>query len=248
MVFVDAVHMAPHRRIQVQDLGCDFLACSPYKFYGPHMGVLWIRSDLLAELDVPKLVPAPEAGPERFESGTINAEGMAGATAAVDFLAGLAGPGYSSRAEKLDAFFSELQVREGALLTRLWEGLDSIPGIVLYGPPPSEDRAPTLSFTVNGLASREVSSRLANEFGAFLSHGNFYAYTVVERLGLKDEGMVRAGISLYTTEEEVDRVVEGWRESRAGEVRTSRRIGVGPRPSSAGIFDPERLTISSRGT
>ncbi len=208
-VFVDAVHMAPHRRIQVRDLGCDFLAVSPYKFYGPHLGVLWIKSELLADLDVPKVVPAPEVGPERFESGTINSEGMAGAAAAVDFLAGLAGSGYSTRPEKLDALFSELQIREGALLTRLWEGLDSIPGVVLYGPPPSEDRAPTLSFTVDGWGSRDVSSRLANEFGAFLSHGHFYALTVAERLGLKEVGLARAGVSLYTTEEEVDRVVQG---------------------------------------
>ena len=178
LVFVDAVHMAPHRRIQVQEMGCDFLACSPYKFYGPHLGVLWIKAELLAELDIPKLVPAPEVGPERFESGTINSEAMAGAGAAVNFLAGLAGPGYSSRAEKLDALFSELQTREGALLTRLWEGLLPIPGIVLYGPPPSENRAPTLSFTVDGWVSRDVSSRLANEYGAFLSHGHFYALTV----------------------------------------------------------------------
>jgi selenocysteine lyase/cysteine desulfurase len=134
---------------------------------------------------------------------------MAGATAAVDFLAGLAGPGYASRVEKLDAFFSELQLREGALLTRLWKGLESIPGIKLYGPRPSENRAPTVSFTVKGRVARDVSSSLANEFGAFLSHGDFYASTVVHRLGLTEEGMVRAGVSLYTTEEEVDRVIEG---------------------------------------
>jgi cysteine desulfurase family protein (TIGR01976 family) len=209
LVFVDAVHMAPHRRIQVRDLGCDFLACSPYKFYGPHLGVLWIKGELLADLDVPKLVPAPNVGPERFESGTMNSEGMAGAAAAVDFLAGIAGSGYTSRGERLDALFTELQHREGALLARLWEGLDANPGVVLYGPPPSGNRAPTVSFTVKGLGSRDVSSRLANEFGAFLSHGDFYAHTVVERLGLKEEGMVRAGISLYTTDEEIDRVIEG---------------------------------------
>lgn len=208
-VFVDAVHMAPHRRIQVRDLGCDFLAVSPYKFYGPHLGVLWIKSELLADLDVPKVVPAPNAGPGRFESGTINSEGMAGAGAAVDFLAGLAGAGDSTRAEKLDALFLELQVREGNLLTRLWEGLECLPEVVLYGPPPSEDRAPTLSFTVKGWVSRDVSSRLANEFGAFLSHGHFYALTVADRLGHKKDGVIRAGVSLYTTEEEVDRVLAG---------------------------------------
>ena len=215
-VFVDAVHLAPHRRIRVEDLECDFLACSPYKFYGPHMGVLWIRGDLLEQMDVPKVAPAPDAGPERFESGTLNAEGMAGTTAVVDFLAGLAGPDPAPRREKLDELFSGLPTRESALLERLWSGLNVIRGVRLYGPPPEEERAPTLSFTVAGLTPREVSSRLADEAGAFLSHGNFYASTVVDRLGLRPHGTVRAGISIYTTAEEVDRVVEGVGRIAAG--------------------------------
>jgi cysteine desulfurase family protein (TIGR01976 family) len=215
-VFVDAVHLAPHRRIDVRALGCDFLTCSPYKFYGPHVGVLWARREILAEMDVPKLTPAPDAGPERFESGTVNAEGMAGTTAAVEFLARLVLEGEKPKAEaaltrsvRLDAVFSELMPREGALLARLWEGLAGVPGVRLYGPPPGPGRAPTLSFTVGGLPAREVSSRLADGVGAFLSHGNFYAATVVDRLGLRDRGLVRAGISLYTTTEEVDRLIGG---------------------------------------
>jgi cysteine desulfurase family protein (TIGR01976 family) len=215
-VFLDAVHLAPHRRIDVRALGCDFLTCSPYKFYGPHMGVLWMRRELLAEMDVPKVVPAPDAGPERFESGTVNAEGMAGTTAAVEFLAKLVSEGTKPKAEaaltrsaRLDVFFSELAPREGALLARLWDGLAEIPGVRLYGPPPGPDRAPTLSFSVGSLSAREVSSRLADGVGAFLSHGNFYAATVVDRLGLRDRGLVRAGISLYTTAEEVDRLIGG---------------------------------------
>ncbi|NNM05269.1 MAG: cysteine desulfurase-like protein [Gemmatimonadetes bacterium] len=210
-VFVDAVHLAPHRRIQVEDMGCDFLACSPYKFYGPHMGVLWIRSELLETMQVPKVAPAPKTGPGRFESGTVNSEGMAGTTAAVEFLCSLAIPDLGSREEKLDAVFSALQEREGVLFERLWRGLADHPRVHLYGPPPSEDRAPTLSFTVEGTPAREVSARLADESGAFLSHGDFYAATVVDRLGLRPHGMVRAGVGIYTTEEEVDRVVEGVR-------------------------------------
>ena len=218
-VFVDAVHLAPHRRIRVGELHCDFLACSPYKFYGPHMGVLWLRGDLLENLDVPKVESAPNQGPERFELGTVNAEGMAGSTAAVDFLAGLAADGGSlgrephadpsARRALLDAFFTELAPREEALLERLWNGLAAIPGVRLYGPPPGQDRAPTLSFTVDGKSPRDVSSRLAEEQGAFLSHGDFYAATLVRRLGLGPDGMARAGISIYTNAQEVDRVVEG---------------------------------------
>lgn len=215
-VFVDAVHLAPHRHINVAELGCDFLACSPYKFYGPHMGVLWMRQELLDGLDVPKLAPAPEMGPERFESGTVNTEGMAGTTAAVEFLAGLGNQSHKARAgdaltrsQRLKAVFEELEVREGELLAWLWDGLESVPGVTLYGPSPEQARTPTLSFSVDGVPSREVSAGLADEMGAFLSHGDFYATTVVKRLGMQEEGLVRAGISIYTTREEVDRVVEG---------------------------------------
>ena len=215
-VFVDAVHFAPHRRIRVESLECDFLACSPYKFYGPHMGVLWVREEILEAMDVPRLAPAPNRGPERFESGTVNAEGMAGTTAAVEFLAGLASERAKPKAEdaperpgRLDDVFTELVPREGELFRRLWEGLASVQRVRLYGPPPRDHRAPTLSFTVEGVTPREVSSRLANQAGAFLSHGDFYAATVVDRLGLRPHGLVRAGISLYTTAEEVDRLVEG---------------------------------------
>ncbi len=211
LVFVDAVHLAPHRRIRARELECDFLACSPYKFYGPHAGVLWGREELLEELDVPRLAPAPESGPEAWETGTVNTEAMAGTTATVDFLAGLVGDGKadSNRNAGLDAFFEELAPREGELLQRLWEGLEEIPGVRLYGPPPEENRAPTLSFTVDSVPAREVSRRLAEEQGAFLSHGDFYAATVVDRLGARPHGLVRAGISLYTNRDEVDRVVRG---------------------------------------
>jgi selenocysteine lyase/cysteine desulfurase len=206
---VDAVHLAPHRRIRVRELECDFLACSPYKFYGPHAGVLWIREEVLEDLDAPRLVPAPNRGPERLESGTSNTEAMAGTTAAVDFLASLVREGDSPRGSRLDLFFSGLREREDGLLKRLWEGLADMEGVGLYGPPPGKPRTPTVSFTVEGHAPRDVASRLADGVGAYLSHGDFYAATVVDRLGLRPGGMVRAGISLYSTEDEVDRLLEG---------------------------------------
>jgi cysteine desulfurase family protein (TIGR01976 family) len=208
-VFVDAVHLAPHRRIQVTELGCDFLACSAYKLYGPHVGMLWCPRELLEALDAPKLTPAPDKGPERLESGTVNTEGMAGTTAAVEFLASLSGVEDASRATRLDRAFKGLAEQEGRLLERLWEGLSAAPGVRLYGPPPTELRAPTLAFTMSGMTSRDVSRRLADEAGAFLSHGDFYAATVIDRLNLRPHGLVRAGISCYTTEEEVDRLVRG---------------------------------------
>jgi len=204
LVFVDAVHAAPHALVDVRALDCDFLACSAYKFYGPHVGVLYGRQDLLASLDFPRVTPAPNTAPERAETGTKNHEGIVGAAAAVDFLASLA-EGDTRRA-RLQATFEALHTRGVDLVTRLWKGLAALDGVVLYGPPPDQARTPTVAFTVRGHTARDVSRRLA-ERGLFLSHGNFYAATVVKRLGV--EGLVRAGCACYTTEEEVERLIAG---------------------------------------
>ena len=203
-IFVDAVHYAPHRLIDVLDWDCDFLACSAYKFYGPHIGILYGRHDLLTSLDFPKLVPAPDSAPERAETGTQNHEGIAGAAAAVDFLASLA-PG-ATRRERLRAAFEQLHERGDALVTRLWNGLREIERVRLYGPSPGTTRTPTIAFTVDGLPSIEVAKKLA-EHGIFLSHGDFYAMTVIERLGQTSHGLVRAGCACYTTSQEVDRLL-----------------------------------------
>jgi cysteine desulfurase family protein (TIGR01976 family) len=211
--FVDAVHYAPHALVDVQQMGCDFLACSAYKFYGPHIGVLWGRRALLDEVPVPKLEPAPDDSPERIETGTQNHEGIVGAAAAVDFLAGTAGTGGTggSRRARLRDAFAELHRRGEALVGRLWSGLESIDGVRLYGPRPGLPRTPTVSFTMRGLASSDVAASLA-ERGLFCSHGDFYAATIVERYGQSPEGFVRAGAACYTTEEEVDRLTDAVRE------------------------------------
>ena len=207
-IFVDAVHYAPHGLIDVRDWDCDFLACSAYKFYGPHIGILYGRHTLLGSLDFPKLIPAPDSAPERAETGTQNHEGITGAAAAVDFLASLA-PG-ATRRERLRAAFQQLHKRGDPLVTRLWTGLAEIESVRLYGPPPGAPRTPTLAFTVNGMPSIEVAKKLV-EHGLFLSHGDFYAMTVVERLGQAADGLVRAGCSCYTTSQEVDRLLAGVR-------------------------------------
>jgi cysteine desulfurase family protein (TIGR01976 family) len=206
LVFVDAVHYAPHALIDVQDLDCDFLAMSAYKFYGPHVGVLFGKLTLLDSIDFPKLIPAPNSAPENVETGTQNQEGMVGAGAAVDFLASLAEG--DSRRSRLAAAYTELHQRSAELTRRLWDGLASISGVRLYGPSPDMPRTPTVSFTVDRVASTEVARRLAAR-GLFLSHGDFYAATVVERLGLGEEGLVRAGCACYTTEDEVERLIQG---------------------------------------
>jgi cysteine desulfurase family protein (TIGR01976 family) len=202
--FVDAVHYAPHALIDVRDWNCDFLACSAYKFYGPHVGILYGRHDLLDSLDFPKLIPAPDSAPERAETGTQNHEGIVGAAAAVDFLASLA-PG-TTRRKRLQAALRHMHELGDGLTTRLWKRLNEIRRVRLYGPSPEKPRTPTIAFTVNGMSSIEVAEKLA-ERGVFLSHGDFYAMTVVERLGQRPHGLVRAGCACYTTPEEVDRLI-----------------------------------------
>ena len=206
--FIDAVHYAPHLLVDVKQIGCDFLACSPYKFYGPHLGVLWGRGVLLEEVPVPKLEPAPDAVPERLETGTLSHEAIVGTRAAIDFLAGLA-PGRSSRREALQDAYAELHRRSQRQVARLWSGLAAIAGVTLHGPGPDRPRTPTISFTLPGRSSRDVAAQLAAR-GLFLSHGDFYALTVVQRL--KVEGLVRAGCACYTTDQEVERLLEAVRK------------------------------------
>ncbi len=207
LMFVDAVHYAPHRLPDVRALGCDFLACSAYKYYGPHIGVLYGRRELIESTDFPKLVPAHDNAPDRVETGTLNHEGIVGAAGAVDFFASLSPIG-DLRRDRLETTFDEIHDRGSILLSALWNGLSALDGVRVYGPSPDFPRTPTVAFTVRGIPSRRVAEQLA-ELGVFVSHGDFYATTVLERLGLSNEGLVRAGCAIYTTEDEVSRLVEG---------------------------------------
>jgi cysteine desulfurase family protein (TIGR01976 family) len=206
-VFVDAVHFVPHELADVRAWDCDFLGMSAYKFYGPHIGVLYCKSDLMEQIDFPKLVPSPDSGPERVETGTQNQEGMVGTGAAINFLASLAA-GPSSRREQLRLVYEELHRRSDVLVETLWNALAAINRVRLFGPPPGVPRTATISFVIEGVTSTEVARGLAQR-GLFLSHGDFYAATVIQRLGLGPEGLVRAGCACYTTTEEVERLIEG---------------------------------------
>lgn len=212
LCFVDAVHYAAHQVIDVKAMDCDFLVCSPYKFYGPHAGVLYGKAEVLSSLDAPKLAPAPDEIPDRLETGTQNHEGIVGSGAAVDFLASLA-PG-ATRRERLVRAMSDLHHRGESLLARLWDGLSSTRRVRCYGPPPGRPRTPTLSFVVAGITSTQVANVLAGD-GIFASNGNFYATTVVERLGHAPDGLVRAGCACYTTESEIDRLIASVRRIAA---------------------------------
>jgi cysteine desulfurase family protein (TIGR01976 family) len=208
--FVDAVHFAPHALVDVTAIGCDFLACSSYKFYGPHAGILYARSSLAQSLDVPRLQPAPEEAPERLETGTQNHEGIVGAAAAVAYIASVATSDGTPR-ERLARAFAALHARGEVLLSRLWDGLGAIDGVTLYGPPPGTPRTPTVSFTLRGHSTEEVARHLVTR-GVYASNGDFYAQTVAERLGRGADGFVRAGAAAYTSSDEVDRLVAAVKE------------------------------------
>ena len=212
LVYCDAVHYAPHGRLDASALGCDFLVCSAYKFFGPHVGVLWGRRELLEDLPAYKVRPAPNSPPGRWMTGTQNHEGIAGTLAAVDYLAELGrtfGPAGEDRAAALDAAFATINSYEQQLADRLIAGLASRPEITVWGITDSErrgERVPTLGITHQRLSPVETASALA-ERGIFVWHGNFYALPLTEALGLEPEGMVRIGMLHYNTEAEVDRLL-----------------------------------------
>ncbi|MDX6577782.1 MAG: hypothetical protein QOE96_3735 [Blastocatellia bacterium] len=217
LALVDAVHYAPYFLCDVKETNCDFLTCSAYKFYGPHVSVFYGKKDLLESIDFPKLDPAPNTAPERVEMGTQNHEGIAGAAATVDFYASLVAQAGSlrPRRELLQSAFKGLREHSAAQVRHLWEALTKINGVRLYGPPPEVARTPTVSFVVDRVASTEVARRLA-ERGLFASHGDFYAATVIERLGLAPEGLVRVGCACYTSDEEIERLIEAVGEIAKG--------------------------------
>ncbi len=204
LVYVDAVHYAAHASVDVRAWDCDFLVCSAYKFYGPHVGVLYGKHDLLAALDVPKLLPAPNTSPERCETGTQNHEGIVGAAAAVKFLASLAAG--DSRRARLEGIMTALHARGAKFTDRLWRALSEIKGLRLYGPPPETLRTSTVSFTLGDRPAVEVARHLAEQ-GLFASHGDFYASTAAERYGRSQGGFVRIGCACYTTDDEISRLI-----------------------------------------
>jgi cysteine desulfurase family protein (TIGR01976 family) len=213
--FIDAVHFAPHGLIDVSALGSDFLACSAYKFFGPHVGILWGKEEHLAGLTPYKVPPASDSSPGRWETGTLNHEGIAGTGAAVDWIASLGGEGDSLR-DRVAAGMRTIHELEGPLLEQLLTGLRSIPGVSVYGPPAGHPRTPTVAFTSANEPAGLLAERLAGE-AIFVWAGDFYASTVIDRLGLRERGgVVRVGLAPYNTPAEVDRLLESVADRRVG--------------------------------
>jgi cysteine desulfurase family protein (TIGR01976 family) len=189
-VYVDAVHAAPHRRIDVEALGCDALACSAYKWFGPHVGILCARPELLAELQPDKLRPSSDAVPDRWELGTLPFESLAGVRAAADYV--------------LSADWDAVRAHEEALLAAALDGLGGMSHVTVYGA--ARDRAPTLMFNVRGRTADEVAAALADRQIA-VWQGNYYAWELERHLGLAPHGAVRAGFVHYNDEADAERLL-----------------------------------------
>ncbi len=220
LTYVDAVHAAPHLPIDVQAIGTDFLACSTYKFFGPHVGVLYGRRDVLDSLPTYKLRPATD----RFETGTGNFEGFAGARAAVEYIAEVGRrfgiefqgmfPGMTGRRLEAHAGMAAIRAYEMPLFGRLLDGLETIPGAKVWGitdRPRFDERTPTAAVTFAGVTPEAVATALGDR-GIATWWGDFYAMGLIERLGLAPEGVLRIGLAHYNTAAEVDRLLEELRD------------------------------------
>jgi cysteine desulfurase family protein (TIGR01976 family) len=210
VVAVDAVHLAQHRLLDLHGLGADLLVCSPYKFFGPHLGILAARRHLLETWTPYKLIPAPDEAPGRWETGTQNHEGLAGLAAAVEYLAGVAGAAGTSRRERLRASYEAIAAHERALADRFLGGIASLPHVRLWGIADRarvDERTPTFAIRVGDEHPEQTAKRLA-ERGIFVWDGDYYAREIMTRLELFESGgAVRIGFCHYHTPDEVDRVL-----------------------------------------
>lgn len=220
LVYVDAVQFAPHGLVDVADLGCDFLACSSYKFFGPHMGIVWGRREVLETLSPYKCRCSSNGLPERFETGTPQIELLAGLTATVDHFAALGAMvgDEGSRRQRIAAAYSASIAHEAGLATRLIDGLSAVDGLAFHGitdPARIAARVPTVSFTVDGIRPDSLVRLMAAE-NIFVWSGHNYAWEIVHQLGIPaDDGVVRIGAASYNTPDEIDEAVDSVRRNVA---------------------------------
>lgn len=212
-VYIDAVHLAPHALLDAAAWNADYIVCSAYKFFGPHVGMLWGRHQRLEELEAYKVQPAPDRSPEKWMTGTQNHAAICGVTAAIDYVCSLgrqlANPSVTRR-EALTQAMTAIESYERELVTRLISGLQQIPKVRVFGithPSQFDRRVPTVALTVDGIPSSSVAARLS-QHGIYCWHGHYYAIAICDALGQSANGMVRLGLMHTNTVEEVDRTLE----------------------------------------
>lgn len=212
LLYVDGVHNTAHSVVDVKAMGADFYGCSPYKFFGPHIGVMSARPELLESLHPDKLLPSTEIVPERFELGTLPYELLAGITASVDFIAGMDPQASGSRRERIVTSMEAAEVHEHSLSHRLRSGLDSMPNVTTYSN--ARSKTPTELFSLAGVDSQHIYRELASK-KINAPAGNFYAIECSRHLGLGDGGAVRAGLAPYNTAAEIDRLLNALTEIKS---------------------------------
>lgn len=211
LLAVDAVHAVPHLFVDRDQLGADILLCSAYKFFGPHVGIGVIRQPLFEALQPYKLQPAPSYIPDKLETGTQNHEGLAGIAPAIDFIASL-GSG-DTRRERIRFAYEAIEAHENRLAEKIRSALGQLEGVTLFQAGGEAAKTPTIAFRVAGWHPQKVCERMAEEYAIFVADGDFYASTLAEKLGIREDGgWVRAGLAPYNTEEEIDLFIAGIRK------------------------------------
>ncbi len=205
-IALDAVHAIPHFTVDFNELGVDFMFCSAYKFFGPHVGIVAISDKAFNHLDVFKLQPASNAPPEKIETGTLNFEGLVGVSEAIRFIASI-GEGNLLR-EQLTSAYSKMQTYENYLAEHLRSHLAELDHVTLCQAGSDISKTPTVAFQINGMEPKLVCHHLAQDYGLHLEYGNFYARTLIEKLNVSHHELVRAGIAPYNTIEEIDRLID----------------------------------------
>src|SRR5699024_5558311 len=193
LVAIDAVHAVPHFPVNFKKLQADFLFCSAYKFFGPHVGIVAVNEKVIEHLKPFKLKPAPNSLPDMLETGTINFEGLIGVTKAIQFIASL-GEG-NLLSEQLDSSYEKMIKYETKLANKLREKLSELDYVTLYQADDSHEKTPTIAFRIDGLHSEDVCRKLADQNAVYIEYGDFYAQTLIERLNVSADGVIRVGLS-----------------------------------------------------